>query len=432
MKKKLVATVILILLITLAGGVLFPMGRNTNHGGTEAVSEEEVRTNSETEVSVVVTEEDSPVSSEVSSEKKEETDPVDVPIADPMEVRIATILEGWSLEQQVAQLFFLTPEALTPGGTVTSVTDEVKSSYAEYPVGGIIFMKKNLTEPEQTRAMLEAYQQLSMETAGVPLFLGVDEEGGTVARVASNPVFGITDVGNMADIGATQSTAVAYEAGQTIGSYLADLGFNLDFAPVADVWTNPENRLMKKRSFGAEASLVKDMAASFSAGLVEKGIWPCAKHFPGHGDTKEDSHEGFAYTDKSLDELRQEELIPFQEQIDRGISFIMMGHISAPNILGDSCPGSLSSVMVTDLLREEMGYQGIVITDAMNMGAIAKNYEAGEAAVMAIQAGVDIILMPADFPAAYEAVLEAVKSGEISRERLQMSLERILRVKLGF
>lgn len=346
------------------------------------------------------------------------------------DMQIEELFASWTLEEKVAQLFFVTPEALTGQGTVTEVDDQVRRGYTTYPVGGVILMKKNLTGPEQTKTMLQELQMLSQETMEVPIFLGVDEEGGTVARVASNTAFGVENVGNMADIGATGDSNKAYEAGQKVGAYLQELGFNLDFAPVVDILTNPENTLMKKRSFGSDAATVSSMAEQFRKGLEEQGVLACVKHFPGHGDTKEDSHEGFAFTDKTLEELRQEELVPFKAQIDKGVSFVMAGHISAPNILGDSCPSSLSKVMITDVLRGELGYEGIVITDALNMGAIAENYSSGEAAVMAFQAGVDILLMPKDFQAAYQAVLDAVHSGEISQEWLEESLVRILKVKL--
>ncbi|MBQ7925321.1 MAG: glycoside hydrolase family 3 protein [Lachnospiraceae bacterium] len=381
--------------------------------GTESVDDSLV-TGSEAETESGVIESTEPVSEE-----------------ELLNAEIQQILDTWSLKEKVAQLFFVTPEAIEDSTTVVEVSDSMRTAYVDYPVGGIICMKKNLTGPDQTRELLQSFQRLSRETLGVPIFLGVDEEGGTVARIAGQTVFGVENVGNMSAIGATGDTGKAYAAGITVGTYLYDLGFTVDFAPVVDVWTNPENKLMEKRSFGSDASLVGDMAISFARGLEEQGVWACAKHFPGHGDTKEDSHEGFAFTDKTLEELRRVELVPFAKQIEEGVSFIMAGHISVPNILEDSCPSSLSKVMITDVLREEMGFDGIVITDALNMGAIANHYTSGEAAVMALQAGVDILLMPKDFPGAYDAVLKAVESGELSEERLEESLVRILKVKLG-
>lgn len=206
----------------------------------------------------------------------------------------------------------------------------------------------------------------------------------------------------------------------------------MDFAPVADILTNTENQLLKRRSFGSDTIIVSDMVDQMVKGLEESSIMACVKHFPGHGDTKEDSHTGYATTWKSLEELRQTEFIPFTEQIEKGISFIMIGHVSVPAVIGDQTPSSLSEVMVTDILRKELGYDRIVVTDALNMGAVTQHYTSGEAAVLAIKAGVDMILMPENFQNAYNAVLEAVYEGEISEERLNESIERILKIKYQF
>lgn len=433
MKKKIGVLCPVIILIGLLLCMIYMGQRPGDISGKESehiVSSRTTEYDETTESLMPSGESIAPESSQQDAEGSSESEEV-VQSEDILETEIDRILASWTLEQKVAQLFFVTPEAVGGSTAVTEVSDGMKTGYMDYPVGGVICMKKNLTGPDQTRELLQGLQKLSRETLGVPIFLGVDEEGGTVARIANQTAFGVENVGNMAHIGATDDTGKAYQAGATIGTYLYDLGFTVDFAPVVDVLTNPENKLMAKRSFGSDASLVGAMATEFMVGLEEQGVLACAKHFPGHGDTKEDSHEGFAFTDKTLEELRTQELIPFAEQIAQGVSFIMVGHISAPNILGDSCPSSLSEVMITDVLREEMDYDRIVITDALNMGAIANNYTSGDAAVMALQAGVDILLMPKDFSGAYDAVLKAVESGELSEERLEESLVRILKVKLG-
>lgn len=372
-----------------------------------------------------------PVSTETAAVATEITEEPATEQVDPLLLQAQQTVSGMTLEQKVAQMFMVTPDALTGVDGVTAAGETTKNSYTQYPVGGLIYMAKNLTGTDQTTEMLSNMKAYSQEITGLPVFLGVDEEGGTVARIASNSAFGVTDVGNMSDIGATGDAQNAYNVGSTIGAYLNTLGFNMDFAPVADVLSNPDNTVVKDRSFGSDAQLVADMACQELLGLKEYGILGVVKHFPGHGATTEDSHDGMATVDKSLEELQANELVPFQKAIDNGAQVIMVGHISVPQVTGDDTPSSLSSVMVTNVLREQMGFDGIVITDALNMGAVAERYTSAEAAVAAVNAGVDIILMPEDFNAAYQAVLDAVADGTISEERINESVVRIVKVKLG-
>lgn len=349
---------------------------------------------------------------------------------DSRQEQIDSYLEDMTLEEKAAQLFLVQPEAIVDVGTVIAAGDATKQAMDQNPVGGFIYFGDNLQSREQTQEMLENVQTYAMERTGLPVFLSVDEEGGTVARVANTGNFDVPEIGNMADIGASGDIDAAREAGQEIGSYLADLGFNLDFAPVADVLSNPENTVIKGRSFGDDPELVADMAIAVSEGLKENGIYSTYKHFPGHGATEADTHEGYAYTDKTLEELEACELIPFRKCIDTDASFIMAAHIAVPNVTGDNTPTSISKTMVTDILRKQMGYDGIVVTDAMNMGAITEDYTSAEAAVKALQAGVDIILMPENYDEAYQGVLDAVKDGTLIEERIDESLARILAVKL--
>ena len=204
----------------------------------------------------------------------------------------------------------------------------------------------------------------------------------------------------------------------------------MDFAPDADVLTNPDNTVVLDRSFGSDPVLVTQMTKAYMKGLEEHHVYGTPKHFPGHGATQGDSHKGFAYTYKTWDELEQAELVPFAGLIQDNTPFIMAGHISMPRITGDDTPSSLSPQVLTGYLRETMGYKGIIITDALNMGAVQDNYPPDQAAVMALQAGADLLLMPADFREAYGGVLNAVKTGELTEERIDQSLTRILSVKL--
>lgn len=339
-------------------------------------------------------------------------------------------LEEMTLEEKVAQLFIIQPEAILDVGTAVAAGDATREAIDKYPVGGFIYFGENLQSKEQTQEMLRNVQAYSTERTGFPAFLSVDEEGGTVARVAGTGNFDVPDIGDMADIGAAGDVDAAKQVGEDIGSYLAELGFNLDFAPVADVLSNPENTVVRERSFGSDPELVSDMAIAVSDGLEEKGLLSAYKHFPGHGATSADTHKGYAYTDKTLEELEACELIPFQRCIAADAKLIMAAHISAPKVTGDDTPTSLSKTMVTDILREKMGYTGLVVTDAMNMGAITEEYTSGEAAVKAVQAGVDIVLMPENFQEAYQGVLNAVADGTLTEERIDESVTRILTVKL--
>lgn len=407
--------VVLILLVLAAGGVflvgrLLPKGGGQNAGtdGTELAGE-----------NVAATE-------EVTEQPQTEVQ------TDPVEEQAAQLVSQMTLEDKIAQMFVITPNALTGYASgVTAAGDTTKEAYQSRPVGGIVYMADNLTDPEQTTTMLSNMQEIARERTGLPVFLCVDEEGGSVARIAGNDAFGVTDVGNMSDIGASGDVQNAYNAGSTIGSYLAALGFNVDFAPVADVLTNPDNQVIGQRSFGSDAQTVAGMVTSELQGLSAAGVYGMVKHFPGHGGTSGDSHDGAVSTDKTLEELMAEELVPFQSAIDGGVNFVMVGHISAPNVTGDNAPATLSKVLITDVLRGQMGYNGIVITDAMNMEAVAGFYNSDKAAVLAVTAGADMILMPADYNTAYTGILNAVNDGTITEERINESVTRIVKAKLA-
>lgn len=344
---------------------------------------------------------------------------------------VQRIVSAMSLEDKVAQLFLVKPEAIVDIGTATAAGESTKQAIDKTPVGGFVYFSDNLQSEQQVQEMLSNVQKYSKDRTGLPAFLSVDEEGGTVARVAGSGRFDVPNVGNMADIGASGDVQKAKQAGETIGTYLSALGFNLDFAPDADVLTNPENTVVKKRSFGSDPQVVSDMSLAVAQGLAQHQIHSVYKHFPGHGATEGDTHKGYAYTNKTLDELKQSELIPFEYAIKNGAEFIMAAHISVPNITNDDTPTSLSKTMITDVLREQMGYDGIVVTDAMNMGAVTEQYTSAQAAVKALQAGADIILMPENFKEAYQGVLDAVKSGELTEEQIDTAVTRIVKVKIN-
>lgn len=368
--------------------------------------------------------------SETESGKTWEEDAAKTP-QEKLEEQVYENLSNMTLEEKIAQMFMITPEALTGYETVTAAGDITRSSIESYPVGGLIYFSSNLVSREQVKEMLENTKSYYSNGGDAVPFLAIDEEGGTVARIGNNPEFHVEQIDTMSSIGSSGDSSKAKEAGEKIGRYLSELGFNMDMAPDADVLSNPANTVIGSRSFGSDANLVSEMVLAESEALSKQGIIPVIKHFPGHGATEADSHQGYAYTNKTLHELLECELIPFSESIAHGIEIIMVGHISVPNITGDNLPSSLSDYMITNVLRGKLGFEGLVITDAMNMGAITEDYDSATAAVMAIQAGVDMILTPESFQNAYTGVMDSVRAGEISEARIDESVKRILRVKLS-
>lgn len=347
-----------------------------------------------------------------------------------LQEKISEKLNVMTLEEKAAQLFIITPEALTGEEKVTRADEVTKAALEKYPVGGLIFFEENIVSEEQLRDMISCQQAYAKERIGIPLLIGVDEEGGSVARIASCEAIEVPKIRDMSEIGESGDVAEAYKTGDTIGSYLNRMGFNLDFAPVADVLTNSDNTVVKKRSFGSDPQLTAEMVVSELAGLEKHQVYGCVKHFPGHGATSGDTHNGYAYTDKNWTELRENEIIPFQRAIDEGVPFVMVGHISTPQITGNEIAASCSEKMIEEYLRKELGYQGVVLTDALNMKAVTEQYTSAEAAVKVIQAGGDMLLMPENFEEAYNGILSAVKEGRISENRLNEAVERILRVKI--
>lgn len=344
---------------------------------------------------------------------------------------VEAFLASMSLEEKVLQLFMITPEALTGVDEVYAAGKKTEEAVKEYPVGGLIYFRQNLRSPEQAADMIVHVQKYSDDRIGLPLFIGIDEEGGQVTRVGGRKEFGIPAIEDMSKIGASGEPRQAYEAGKQIGAYLSELGFNMDFAPVADVLIHPENTVVAKRSFGSDGAVAAAFVVEAMKGIESQGVIPVLKHFPNHGATSGDTHQGFAYTNRTLEEMKAVDFVPFKEGIDAGACFIMVGHIAAPQVTGDNTPSSLSKVVITDLLRTQLGFDGIVVTDALNMKAVTDQYSAGEAAVKAIQSGVDCLLMPSDFKAAYQGVLEAVENGSITIERIDESVRRILEAKLS-
>lgn len=364
--------------------------------------------------------EDMKVYNDQNKEDKEDKEDKDI------EKDIDNILNNMTLEEKVGQLFIVTLEDVNNGIDCINFNEGIKKNLSKYNIGGVIFFQKNIENRSQVSDLITNIQASSK----TPLFISVDEEGGIVSRIGNTPAMNTTKFEDMLEIGNSKNYERAYEVGNTIGKEIHELGFNLDFAPVADVLTNPNNTEIGTRSFGSDPKVVSDMVSQYIQGLQDSKVSATLKHFPGHGDTLEDSHKGSSYTLKTLDDIRKVELLPFKVGIEKGVDFVLVSHLSAPNITGSNVPSSLSSKIVKDLLRDELNYKNIIITDALNMGAVSLNYYPGEAAIESLKAGVDILLMTPDFEDVYNQVINAVKENTISEERIDESVRRVLKVKL--
>jgi beta-N-acetylhexosaminidase len=366
----------------------------------------------------------------------------DDPVAPTPVDEVEAQLQKMTLREKVGQMFYVRPECLDttihfnlPSGIDESADDireiklqavnaTMKGVNEKYPVGGIILYAHNIKDEAQLARFIPEIRALK----GSPL-LCIDEEGGRVARIANNDNFNEKKYESMGAIGATGDPQNAYECGNTIGTYLRRYGFDIDFAPVADVNTNPENIVIGQRAFSDDPAVAAPMVTNYLQGLKDAGVTGCIKHFPGHGDTKADTHYGYAQSMKTWDEMLGCEMTTFKAGIAWGCQLIMTAHIAAPNVTGSDVPSTMSPVILQDKLRTELGYQNIIITDAMEMGAITQQYNCAEATVGCIQAGVDIVLGPQNFVQAFDAVIAAVKDGTITEERINQSVRRILKLK---
>jgi beta-N-acetylhexosaminidase len=358
--------------------------------------------------------------------------PQNVSDSDQLEAQIGKM----TLDEKIGQLFLIRPDALDPSQRqdqiddadaqgVTALTDAMAVQLAQYPVGGIVLFGKNIIDPEQLRTFTA-----QLNAAGeTPLLLAVDEEGGTVSRLASIAAFDLPQYESMTAIGDTGDTQQALLVGSTIGNYLKDYGFSLDFAPDADVNTNPDNPVIGTRAFSADPQTAADMVAAAVHGFHQAGVLTCLKHFPGHGDTATDTHYGCATTAKTWAEMQRCELLPFESGIAAGADCVMAAHITAPNVTADGLPASLSKEMITEKLRGELGFTGVVVTDSLAMEAVTGFFSPGDAACRAIQAGADILLMPDDLAQSFAAVRQAVAQGSITEQRINESVRRILTLK---
>ena len=348
------------------------------------------------------------------------------------------VLQTMTLEEKIGQLFFINPEAFSSVGYtyndlkfnrsgITVVDENLIQSIKEYPVGGIIYFGRNIESPTQ----LKKFSKDLQKSTKFPLFIGIDEEGGRVARISKNENFNVAKIPSMEELTRKGRTSNVKNASSKIGGYLKKYGINVNFAPVVDINTNPDNIIIGDRAFSDDPYVVAEMSSAYIDGLHKNKIISAIKHFPGHGDTKGDTHDGYVYVNKTWEELHNTELIPFIYNFNK-TDMIMVSHITTPNITTDWRPSSLSPQMIQSKLRDELGYNGVVITDAMDMGAISEDYSSANGAIRAIEAGVDIVLVPYNFKNAFYGLLNAVKNGRISESRIDESVTRILTLKMKY
>lgn len=345
-----------------------------------------------------------------------------VPEPDPFAEQLAAM----TVEEKVGQL-------LIGGFEGTEIGDQATRLVQEYQVGGLILYGRNITGAGQLVTLTNGLKALNGD--GIPLFLSIDQEGGGVDRMPPE----VRRTPGAYCVGQTGSVPAAQSYGDVLAAECAAFGLNLDFAPVLDVWSNPGNTVIGQRAFSADARTVAGLGPAAARRMMDQGIIPAVKHFPGHGDTAVDSHVGLPVVDKSLEELEKTELIPFRAAIqsagtDGQVPAVMVAHILLTQ-LDPERPASLSPAVVTGLLREELGFAGAVLTDDLTMGAVTQSYGLGEAAVLAVEAGCDILLVchgPDSVPAVRTALLEAAASGRITAERLDESVYRILRLKTEY
>lgn len=328
-------------------------------------------------------------------------------------------INSMSLDEKIGQLVIV-------GLDGYEADEHARQMIEEYRVGGFILFTSNIQNSNQMLELLNSLKNINRANK-VPLFLSVDEEGGRVSRLPDE--FLKTPSNQI--IGKLNNSSVSHQVGSIIGEELKSFGMNMDFAPVLDINSNPKNPIIGDRAFGTGPNLVSKLGVQTMKGLQSQNIIPVVKHFPGHGDTSTDSHVGLPKVDNDLKRLRNFELKPFARAIENGAEAVMVAHILLPEIDPDN-PASFSKTIINDVLRLEMNYDGVVITDDFTMGAIVKNYNIGQAAVKSILAGGDIVLVCHDFEkqkAVISALKDAAQSGQLPMDRIDRSVIRILRLK---
>jgi beta-N-acetylhexosaminidase len=324
------------------------------------------------------------------------------------------------LTSKIGQLLMVGFQGTTP-------SKEIQDFIKRHHIGGVILFARNIKDPTQCGKLTEGLQKLSTDA---PLLIAVDQEGGRVSRLA--PPF--TQFPSARTLGQADSVTLTYSYAEAMAKELLAVGINMNFAPVLDVDTNPKNPIIGDRSFGSSPTLVSKHGLAMIVGMYDQRVIACGKHFPGHGDTASDSHETLPVVNHPISRLADLELKPFIHAVENRLSCIMTAHVRYSQ-LDDKVPASLSKKIISQLLRKTIQFEGVVVTDDLEMKGITDGFSVPEAAVKAVQAGSDLILVchsPEQQTAVLEALVHAVENGAISEARLTESLNRILRLKESF
>ncbi len=335
-------------------------------------------------------------------------------------------IDSLTLEQKVAMLFMLTPEEFTGTSPVYYAGSTTQSLIEQYPISGMIYTEDNIQYGSQLRTMLDSVQSYAIDTIGYPMLLAVAEEGGDNSVLSNNGLLGTTEQ-PISGASASARAGDGYAYGTAIGSLLKEYSFNMDLAPVADVLGGNTTQ-MGSRCFSTDARKVSEMSAQMMQGLRDSNVLAVMKYFPGYGTAYKPA-TGYPSIKSTKEAMMNKEFLPYINMIGNGVQFIQMGNVLAPEVTGDNKPASLSKIMITDILRGELGFQGVVMTDCLNDENIQAEYTSEKAAVAAIKAGADIIVSPANFEEAYNGILKAVKKDKISEERIDQSVYRILNAR---
>lgn len=337
---------------------------------------------------------------------------------DPVLLKVSETLSSMSLEEKIAQMFVIE-------NRTSSYTDDLKNRLEIYKPGGFILFRENVTSYTDTLSFIQNVKK----TSSIPLFIGIDQEGGSVQRIASLTDHAVTKIPFMYDLGNKNDEELTKSVARVLAEELRVFGINMDFAPSLDIWSNPNNKVIGKRSFGNTSERVALLGPLFGKTLEENHVTAVYKHFPGHGDTLTDSHQGLPVISKTEEELTVFEWIPFQKAIENGASAMMVGHLALPSITGDSTPATLSFPIVTGILKEKLGFHGLVVTDALNMRALTSHYSEREIYRKAILAGNDLLLMPLSLENAISYIKEDIQNDIITEKRIDESVQKILTYK---
>lgn len=434
-KKQIRELIILIILLCISAGLVVAMVTLYQQKKNQASQSSEVRIPEKPEEPSMTPVQipDLPNSQTIPELPSEsETVPLDAQNDDLL--RADELLAEMSLDEKIYQMFIVTPEELVDNAvtTVVQTGNMSKTALEEKPVGGLIYFSKNFEDTAQTTSMIsDAQEHVQSVNHHIGLWIAVDEEGGKVARVADT--LGTTQIEPMADFGERNDRDEVFSAGTQIAEDISQFGFNLDFAPVADVAVNPDNEL-QDRIFSSDPEITATLVTAMVEGIQSSGkVSATLKHFPGLGAEDGNTHEDtITKIDRTYEELEQTDFVPFRAGIQAGADFVMVGHqvlSCAESEEEQNLPSDLSKTVITDWLRTNLNYNGIVITDAQNMNTITETYTSGQAAVLAVKAGADVILMPADLDSAFQAIHDAVETQEIPEERINESVRRILTAK---